>query len=354
MKDLIKKILSEHVKTNKVLTEMANYLDWCKSFPKYKPEYSFCVSAEEYIKNELEDSPSEKGKRKGKKVFVDFEKGVEEFYLSNAGNEILSKKIIHINQNSEIYKNGKEELIDASKKLSNNCSNFDKVVEKKLNEFKNKVKLYFLENEKYSLDNRLPTNYSALAVLFTKFFEKKGAFDGVKLDKEKVNQYNWDQISKNWITHLFNTQKKFEDIRPDDEKVHTLSSLGFQELARIYFKDNDKVFNSEEIRTAVNDVLVGVRGKGFESEDLFENLYLDGKRTYIRYAKDYGFVDMFTGIDFIYEGANGMWIPVQVKTRATEPTYLISTLGCKAYVISEKKGKGFENQILPKKTNLPH
>jgi hypothetical protein len=354
MRDLIRRVLSEHVKTNKVLTEMADKLDWCKGFPKYKPEYRFCTAAEDYIKNELEDSPSEGRKKRGKKVFVDFEKGVEKFYLSSAGNEIISKKILHINQNSEIYKIGREELLDASKKLSSNCTNFNTVVAKKLNEFKNKIKLYFVENEKYSLDNRLPTNYSALAVLFTKFFEKKGAFDGVTLDNQNSNNINWDDVSKNWITHLFHSSKKFDDIRPENEKRNILTSLDFQELARIYFINNDKVFNSQEIRTAVNDVLVGVRGKGFESEDLFENLYLTDKKEYIRYAKDYGFVDMFTGIDFIYKGTNELWIPVQVKTRATEPTYLISTLGCKSYVISDKKGKGFENQSLPKKTTLPH
>jgi hypothetical protein len=353
MKELIKKALSEHVKTNKVLTEMANYLDWCKSFPKYKAEYHFCVAAEDYIKNELEDSPSEQGKRRGKKVFIDFEKGMEKFYLSNAGSEPLSKKIMHINQNSEIYKNGRNELLDASKKLSSNCSNFNTVVSKKLNEFKNKIKLYFVENETYSLDNRLSTNYSALAVLFTKFFEKKGAFDGVTLGNQNGKDIDWNKISQNWITHLFHPSKKFDDIRPEDEKRNILTSLDFQELARIYFINNDKVYNSQEIRKAVNDVLVGVRGKGFESEDLFENLYLIGKREYVRYAKDYGFVDMFTGVDFIYEGKNGLWIPVQVKTKATEPTYLISTLGCKSYVISEKKEKKFEHHS-PTETNLPY
>jgi hypothetical protein len=354
MKELIKRVLSEHVKTNKVLTEMANYLDWCKGFPKYKSEYHFCVASEDYIKNELEDSPSEGRTKRGKKVFVEFEKGLEKFYLNSVGSEIISKKILHINQDSEIYKSGREELLEASKKLSSNCSNFNTVVAKKLNEFKNKIKLYFVENEKYSLNNRLSTNYSALAVLFTKFFEKKGAFDGVILDNQNSNNINWDDVSKNWITHLFHPSKKFNDIRPENEKINILTSLDFQELARIYFKDNDSVFNSQEIRTAVNDVLIGVRGKGFESEDLFEDLYLTGKKEYIRYAKDYGFVDMFTGIDFIYKGDNELWIPVQVKTRATEPTYLISTLGCKAYVISEKKGKQFENQALPRKTTLPH
>ena len=62
---------------------------------------------------------------------------------------------------------------------------------------------------------------------------------------------------------------------------------------------------------------------------------------------------MYLGIDFIYEGTNGMNIPVQVKTTATEPTYLISTLGCKRYVIAEKVGKKFEVTPYPKTDQLP-
>jgi hypothetical protein len=346
MRDLIKKILSEYTKPTKLISEMAK-LDWCKDFPKYKPEYHFCSAAEEYIKNELEDAPSGNRKRRGKKVFMDFENGMEKFYLSNASDDIISKKIVHVNETSPVFIEGKKEIENASELLSPNCSNFNKVVNNKLNDFRNRVKLYFIENEKYSLDNRLPTNYSALAVLFTKFFEKKGAFDGVKLDNQ-----NWSSVSKNWITHLFDSTKEFDDIRPSEEKSHNLSSLDFQELARVYFT-NDKVFNSEDIRNAVKNVLVGVRGKGFESEDLFEDKYLKDKKEYVRFAKDFGFVDMFSGIDFIYKAKNGYWIPVQVKTTVTEPTYLISTLGCKGYVIAEKQGKSFNIEQYPKKESLP-
>lgn len=347
MKELIKKILSEHFKTTKVITEMAK-MDWCKDFPKYKPEYQFCTASEEYIKNELEDTPSDGRIRRGKKVFMEFEKGMEQFYLSNSGDETISKKITQVNNTSPIYIEGKKEIEEAGKLLSPNCTNFNKVVGDKLKDFDNRVKLYFIEDEKYSLDNRLPTNYSALAVLFTKFFEKKGAFDGVILDKQ-----NWNEISKNWISHLFDSSKKFKDIRPIEEKKHELSSLDFQELARIYFT-NDKVFNSKDIRSAVNSVLVGVRGKGFESEDLFEEKYLKGKKEYVRFAKDFGFVDMFSGVDFMYKGKNGYWIPVQVKTTVTEPTYLISKLGCKGYIIAEKSGRTFNIEEMPKKTVLPN
>jgi hypothetical protein len=96
----------------------------------------------------------------------------------------------------------------------------------------------------------------------------------------------------------------------------------------------------------VDDVLTDVRKRGFESEKQFEKSYLDdGKKEFKRYAKDYGFVDRFLGIDFIYKGKN-FWIPVQVKSSPQEATYLISSLGCKTYVIAEKTGKTFKINTL--------
>lgn len=347
MKRLIRTVLKEYVNESHLITEMAR-LDWCTDFKKFEPEYPFCRAAENYIKNELEDSPSIRGKRKGKLVFKEFEQGLQKFFDTVKDDTEISKKIIQIDTSSPIYKEGKEELERAIKLLEPNCTNIRKVADRKLKDFEDRVKLYFIDNEKYSNNNRLPTNYSALAVLFTKFFSNKGAFDGVSDTNLK-----WDEIAKNWITHSFHPYQEFMDIRPDTEKEYDLTDMSFGELARIYFT-NDTVFNSEDIRSSVKKVLDGVRGKGFESEDQFEKMYLDNKRNAIRFARDYGFVDMFTGVDFIYESKNGMWIPVQVKTTATEPTYLISTLGCRHYVIAEKLGQKFKMDTYPKEEDLPN
>lgn len=344
-KDIIKRVLKEHTyKPKRIISEMAR-LDWCKDFDTYTPQYTFCNAAETYIKNELEDAPSEGRSTKGKKIFVEFEKGLVKFFMGNEGDEEIKKRISKMDELHPIFVEGSKEIESAQKMLSSNCSNFQNVVRNKLRDFKEKVKLYFTENEIYSLDNRLPTNYSAIAVLFTQFFSKKGAFDGVKNENK-----DWNEVAKNWISHSFDESEPFIDLRPEEEKKHKLTSLNFQELCRIYFK-NDRVYNSNDIRKSVQKVLEGVRGKGFESEDLFEKKYLQGKRNYIRYAKDYGFVDMLAGVDFVYEGTNGMIIPVQVKTTATEPTYLISSLGCKTYVIAEKNGNTFN--IITSGFNLP-
>jgi len=346
MKSLIKKVLNGYLNESQIITEMAR-LDWCSDFKKIEPQYSFCRAAENYIKNELDDSPLVRGRKKSKKVFKEFEEGLRKFYDTVKDDVEVSQRIMRIDTSSPIYQEGKEELDTAIELLSPNCSNIRKVADRKLQDFEDRVKLYFLDNEKYSNDNRLPTNYSALAVLFTKFFANKGAFDGVNSLK-----LDWEVIAKNWITHSFHPNEKFNDIRPESEKEYSLTDLSFGELARVYFT-NDRVFNSEDIRSSVKKVLDGVRGKGFESEDQFEKFYLDNKKDFIRFARDYGFVDMFTGVDFIYKGKNGMWIPVQVKTTATEPTYLISTLGCRNYVIAEKSGQKFKMDVYPKSEDLP-
>jgi hypothetical protein len=336
MEDLIKKILSEHVNNKIYINEMAKQ-DWCKSrWSSIYPEYHFCVAAENYIKNELEDEKSEGRRRRGKKIFKEFEDEMVKFYNSNLEYEGLNNRITRITNKSPIFVEGKSEVDDANEKLYSNCPKFMNVVNKHIEEFDKKVKLYYKEDDKYSIENRLSTNYSALSVLFTKFFEHKGAFDDVQ-----VKNIDWEKISKNWITHLFHPNTKFEDIRPDEKKNdnrYRLSSLNFKELADIYFKGS-VLFDSSDIKKSVKDVLEKVRGKGFETEDVFESKYLKNKYEYIRYAKDYGFVDMFGGVDFMIKGNNNMWYPIQVKTTATEPTYKISTLGCQVYYIVEKRAK---------------
>lgn len=347
MRDLIKKVLREHTKTSNVLNEMA-FRDYCGSFNRAHPEYHFCKSAENYIKTELEDAPAPGKKKRAKKIFKDFEKGLKTFFERNGEDERVKRRLIKIGTDSEIFISGKQEIEDAATLLKNNCKNFETVTSEKLKEFEKETILYFLDDQGgYSYENRLPTNYSALAVLFTEFFTRKGAFIGVNFEG-----HDWDKIAKNWITHSFHPNNKFMDLRPEEHQKEELSSLDFQELAEIYFKDK-LLYNPNEIKRTVMDVLKGVRGQGFKTEDSFENTYLKDKREYKRYARDYGFVDMFGGVDFIYKGNNELWIPVQVKTYASEPTYLISKLGCKVYVIAQKEGKHFDIDERPKKRFLP-
>jgi hypothetical protein len=341
MRDLIKKVLSEHTIKKEVITEMATQ-DWCKKYSKIYPTYYFCSAAESYIRDEMQvfDNGQKGRKRKVKKVFLDFEKGLEEYFIKNIDDSELSNKIIRIKKDSPIFIEGKKEIDYVGEKISNNCPNYKSVTDAKLSEFDDKVKLYFIKNGEYSNENRLPTNYSALANLFTQFFDSKGAFDGVGLN------HDWSNVVKNWITHCFHPQITFNDIRPADERIHKLTDLSFQTLAKIYFS-NDSVYNSSKLRDSIQDVLKGVREEGFKTEDAFQKQVLDKhNRVYERYAKDYGFVDMFSGIDFLIKEKNSdFWIPIQIKSRSTQPTYLIDKLGCKKYGIVEKTGKNFTSII---------
>jgi hypothetical protein len=348
MRNLIRKILREQLYEKSVIAEMAKAKGYCgKHFNSISPELPFCIAAENYIKTEIEQI----GKRKSKVIFDKFRKGLASFY-EEIENDILEIKIEELTDLSKIVKEGKKELEEVENMLSGNCKKINIIAERQMDSLKNNAQkqLYFTGKDgNYSLTNRLDTNYSAIAILFTKFFAKKGAFDGVGYDSNN----NWEKIAKNWIEHSFNPSINFIDIRPEHEKNDKsaeLSSLEFQELAKIYFT-NSITFGSNEIRSVVDDVLTDVRKRGFESEKQFEKTYLDdGKREFIRYAKDYGFVDRFLGIDFIYKG-NNFWIPVQVKSSPQEADYLISSLGCKTYVIAEKTGETFK--ISTKGDDLP-
>lgn len=337
---IIKEELGKYVK-NKVISEMASVSGYCKkAFSSITPEFHFCNAAENFIKNEIETV----GRFKKKVIFDKFRKGVAKFFNSEHGDDELEIKIENITENHPIMQEGIEEVKAINDLISSNCPKVMNVFERQIANLKDKVQVYFTENDKYSITNRLDTNYSAIAVLFTKFFQHKGALDSVE---GGVDTLNWDLIANNWINHAFNPSTKFIDIRNESDKLdktQELSSLDFNELCRIYFK-NVRVFNSSDIRDSVNHVLKDVRERGFASENAFEKNYLLNKRDFMRLAKDYGFADRYLGIDFIYKGKD-LWIPVQVKSSPQEATYLISSLGCKTYVIAEKTGKTFKINTL--------
>ena len=175
MRDLIKRILSEQIKGKELLVEATQ--DWCQEFAEFgksMPQYQFCKAADKFIRDELEDAPV-KGRGKPKrKIFGDFEKGLQQFFQKNIKDETVKQNLIQIKTTSPIFIEGKKEIDQAAELLSTNCPNFKKVTDKKLEDFENKIILYFKdETGGYSFENRLPTNYSALAVLFTKFYRYK-------------------------------------------------------------------------------------------------------------------------------------------------------------------------------------
>jgi hypothetical protein len=317
-----------------------------KQFSYPYPELEFCRAAESYVKDEI----SHVGGKQTKAIFSKFKKGLASFH-DKIQDKVLRINIELLTDLSKVVKEGNEEMEEAIKLLGSNCINIRSVADRKLKELKTDTKLYFTgEKGEYHVTNRLPTNYTAIAVLFTKFFYQKGAFDGVKIN----NNINWDEIVRNWIEHSFNPSVKFIDIRPEEEqnnKSAELSSLEFQEMLEIYFTNNT-TFNSHDIRGAVEEVLNDIRAKGFDTENKYEKKLKEHDVNYIRYARDFGFVDMNLGIDFIYKVKNS-WIPIQIKSSKRQETYLIDTLGCRRYIVAYIENGEWVQKNISKNDFLP-
>ena len=170
MRDLIKKIISEQLYEKSVIAEMAKAKGYCgKHFNSISPELPFCIAAENYIKTEIEQI----GKRKSKVIFDKFRKGLANFY-EKIEDDVLEIKIEELTDIHDIVIKGKKELEDAENMLRDNCTNINYVAKRQINTLKEKAQLYFIGKDgEYSLTNRLDTNYSAIAILFTKFSQKK-------------------------------------------------------------------------------------------------------------------------------------------------------------------------------------
>ena len=93
MRDLIKRILSEQIKGKELLVEATQ--DWCQEFAEFgksMPQYQFCKAADKFIRDELEDAPV-KGRGKPKrKIFGDFEKGLQQFFQKNIKDETVKQQ----------------------------------------------------------------------------------------------------------------------------------------------------------------------------------------------------------------------------------------------------------------------
>jgi predicted AAA+ superfamily ATPase len=98
--------------------------------------------------------------------------------------------------------------------------------------------------------------------------------------------------------------------------------------------------DSKRIFDSILKVLKDVRERGFATEDLFQEKLDKYNIPYKRYARDYGFVDRFLGVDFVVQKGNE-WLPVQVKSSKNEPQYRIEELDCDEPVIAIKDGNDF-------------
>lgn len=315
-----------------------------KSFsPLQTNEMAFCKAAENVIRQSNKDKSSGKG---NKGFYAAFEELITA-YFEEEKEDLFKLEVEKLTRDSEIVKKGFNELDEVGDYLRPNCRKVVDRIKIEKDRFFNKFKIYFKSKNdqgqtEYSPINRLNTNYSALAVLITKYYSQKGAFDGIR----RLNAEQWDYVAKDWLVTLFRPSKEFLDLRPIEDKKSNPIRPGWEELIDVFFRYN-VVLNTNEIRDLVTDILMDTRARGFETENNFERFLIKEKQEnriqdYKRYAYDFGFVDMLLGVDFLVK-VNNIWKPVQVKTTATEDTYKIQNLVCKSYNIVEPTEGGWKN-----------
>jgi hypothetical protein len=230
---------------------------------------------------------------------------------------------------------GFQQIEEVTRLISNNCPESENVAKKLKLEWLKKYNIYFKDNDgNYHLLNRLDTNYSAMAVLVTTYYENIIGQVRQWVHSKKLPAQDFAQ---NWVDHFFNNKIELIDPRQNWEKDILNSSKELEELPNPVsvfnkiFGSGDFVADESEYQKNFMRALEEVRESGFRTERLFEEYLKEYKIEYIPYNYDYSFVDMILGVDFLIKSnRNGedYWIPVQVKTSKQERFNLIDKLKC--------------------------
>jgi len=230
---------------------------------------------------------------------------------------------------------GFKQIEEVTKLISNNCPEAETVANKLKSDWLKKYNIYFKDSEgKYHLLNRLDTNYSAMAVLVTTYYEN---IIGQVRHWIHSKRLPAQDFAKNWIDHFFNNKIELIDPRLNWEKDISKTSKKLEDLPNSVsvfnkiFGSGDFAVDESEYQKNFMRALEEVRESGFRTEKLFEKYLKEYKIEYIPYNYDYSFVDMILGVDFLIKSnRNGedYWIPVQVKTSKQERFNLIDKLKC--------------------------
>ena len=304
-------------------------IDYCRdTFGPRTAELKFCSKAQAYIK--------------ANKIYQSNFRDYLEVYVDN----IVSGKIAmeKLTKDNQILKNGIKEIKDFEKMVKNFCKNLN--IEEIIASLIDDSHVYYKRPDgKYSVFNRIDTNYSALAVVITWYYHIKEAFGMLMNDMgKKLNKVDWNAIVVSWVDHFFDPELTPLDPRTEEWQ---LSPPIFERdgsppfvIFNTLFKEKNIRFDHEKIFNSILKVLKSVRERGNQSEDLFQKMCEKYDIEYIRYAKDYGFVDRFLGVDFLVKKGDE-WLPVQVKTTKTEPQYRIEELDCDEPIVAVRDGNDF-------------
>lgn len=319
--EVVMNSISEQVESEKI--------DYCKdTFGTRTPEYRFCTKSAAYLKAQ-------------KSYQSDFREYLE-LYVDNVVMDKISLE--RLTKEHPILSNGIKEIEDFKTMMGSFCANLqtDTIIRELIDD--NHV-YYKRPDGNYSVFNRIDTNYSALAVALTFYYKSKGAFELLMHDMDqKLNKIDWNSLTVSWIDHFFNNDLEPYDPRPDffreSGPLFDIDSSPQYILFDRMFDPKKIKFDSKEIFNSILKVLKSVRERGFATEDFFQEKLEEYGIPFERYARDYGFVDRFLGVDFIVKKGEE-WLPVQVKTSKNEPQYRIEELDCDEPIIAIREGDDF-------------
>lgn len=253
-----------------------------------------------------------------------------------SSNEKISEiQMEQLNDESQIVIDGFDKIEEVVDLISVNCPEARKVATKLKNDWLSKYNIYFKDAQgRYHLLNRLDTNYTAMAVLITFFYED--LIEQVRIWTNKKTTPS-KLFVKDWISHFFDSKVPLIDPRKDWRSDITKSQEELKKTPNpvtIFNKVlSPRGFEIEESQYQRDfmKALEQVRNKGFKTEDLFEKMLEKNNIVYKRYGYDYSFVDMILGIDFLIQETkrgSDYWVPVQVKSSFKERYNLVDKFKC--------------------------
>jgi hypothetical protein len=293
MKDLIRKLLKE---------ENFNEVWGCDLFTNPNDK-EFCSASS----TKLQD-------RKYKNIIFAILEKLKEDLKSEAYSD-LRNKIKTYTKEDKFFKKNIEQVQTLIDKVGSSCPDSVENIKKKANNESNKTLFVYEEKvedeieHKYSLLNKLNTNYTALAYILTKFREKQ--------------------------SHEYKSTEGFDTIYNDFfvKKREKIGETEFYNLILNYFRKKLEKTEFETIQ-AVHNTIKQTTTIGQKTEKDFEELLKIANANYIIFSGDFSWVDMM-GVDLIWE-ANGKWFPVQIKTN--QNTCYGNKIFCKNFCVGKNLG----------------
>lgn len=312
MKDLIKKVLRES--TKKINEAPGVKYSPCETeFGEKSIQREFCRSVASKLPKNY----------RGK-----FKQAFFEYIEQNKENLIF--QVEELTQESENFKERYNEVIDVTRKLNGNCdgeiikSAIDQIFDKSIK----KGILFYIQNDgKYSLFNKFDTSYAPQAVLITRWINNQTSPSIFTNEQNKLNATQRKEIGENLATEVLNNESFWKN-----------QLFG---IFDVLFNKKHLINNtSTELLKLVDGVLTQNQAYGAELEEEFIKQMTEYGYKIQKTSEQYGFVDMFLGIDFIFWSEKlKSWIPAQIKHNISGTSQL-DKLGCRYYL----KGTKFLNQ----------